>query len=182
MVPNDFQIQYSPEQIAEAVKKMGQDISIWANEVWKKSHTDIVTIPVLRGGIFFFADLVRNINTSVEIAPAQTWAYSPSENASMNDQVKIRVEDVPVTGRSVLLVDDICDSGRTLDVLSKKLKEMGANEIRSAVLIRRIMDHETFKPEYVGFNFSGPEWFVGYGMEDSGRWRNLPATYIIKQS
>ena len=148
--------------------------------MWNRSHTDIIAVPVLRGAIFFFADLVRRIEHSVEIFPARTWAYV--ENGIERSKIKVNVEGIPAEGRSILLVDDICDSGRTLQELTRVFKEMGAKEVRSATLIRRQMPQETFQPEYVGFDFKGNEWFVGYGMEDSERWRNLPGAYVIKQS
>lgn len=182
MIPANFKLLYSEQQIAESVARMGADISVWADEVWRRSHTDIITIPVLRGGIFFFADLVRKINHSVEIAPVRTWAYTNTENGVQRPEVKVSLDDVPAQGRSVLLIDDICDSGRTLAVLKQALLDAGALEVRSAVLIKRVLDQKTFEPDWVGFSYTGHEWFVGYGMEDCERWRNLPSSYIIQQS
>lgn len=182
MIPANFKLQYSAEQTAAAVERMGGEITAWAEEVWKSSHTDIIAIPVLRGGLFFFADLVRKIEQSVEIAPVRTWSYTSTENAVQRAEVGVNIDEVPSRGRSILLVDDICDSGRTLRVLKKALLEAGAFEVRSAVLIKRMLDEATFDPDWVGFEYRGPEWFVGYGMEDCGRYRNLPGTYIIKQS
>jgi hypoxanthine phosphoribosyltransferase len=167
--------------IAEAVSRMGAEMTAWANDIWKSSHTDVIAIPVLRGGIFFFADIVRQIRHSVEIAPVQTWSYTSVENAVPRDEVGVNIAGVAPRGRSILLVDDICDSGRTLKVLKETLLAAGAHEVRSAVLIKRVLDQETFDPEWVGFAYSGSEWFVGYGMEDCGRYRNLPDAYVIKQ-
>ncbi len=182
MIPNHFIPQYSESQIQARVAELGHDITTWADEVWNKSHTDIIAVPVLRGAIFFFADLVRRIERSVEIFPARTWAYVTGENGVERNKIKVNVEGIPAEGRSILLVDDICDSGRTLEELTRVFMQIGAKEVRSAALIRRKMEQKTFQPEYVGFDFEGNEWFVGYGMEDSERWRNLPGAYVIKQS
>ncbi|MCB0332119.1 MAG: hypothetical protein KDD55_01400 [Bdellovibrionales bacterium] len=181
-LPHSFKLEYSHTHIKEQVAHLGKEISVWANQVWEDSHTDLLTIPVLRGGIFFFADLVREITSSVEIAPAQTWAYELEQNAVMRSEIKVRIDDVPAKGRSILLIDDICDSGKTLAALSESMREAGAVEVKSAVLIRRSIEDQAFTPDWVGFEYVGPEWFVGYGMEDSGRWRNLPDIYIIQQS
>jgi len=181
-IPKNFQLCYTPEDISKAVSKLGGEISKWSKEIWDDSHTDVVAVPILRGGIFFFADLVRAIEGSVEIAPVKAWGYVTGQIQQALDKVTVDVSSIPANGRRILLVDDICDSGRTLAELTSKLKEAGALEVRSAVLIKRELEEETFSPDWVGFPYPGPEWFVGYGMEDSERWRNLPAVYIIKQS
>jgi hypoxanthine phosphoribosyltransferase len=138
-------------------------------------------IPVMRGGVFFFSDLVRQIPTSVEIVPVRTEAYEASVSGVMKDKVKIHSEGLAVKGRVVLVVDDLCDTGRTLEALEKELLERGAREVRSVVLIRRLLNKPTFVPCWVGFEYSGLEWFVGYGMDDGERWRNLPGVYIIRR-
>lgn len=181
-IPSNFKQIYSREQIEEIVRGMGASITEWTQKVWQDSHTDVLSIPVLGGGLFFFADLVRQIKSSVELAPVKAWAYEPGEHAVQRSEVKFNMDDVPVQGRCVLLVDDICDSGRTLKVLTEEFLKRGAREVRSAVFIKRELEDKTFSPTWVGTNFRGPEWFVGYGMDDCQRWRNLPDIHIIRQS
>jgi len=181
MVPKNFDLIYSKDQIADKVRTLGREISVWANDVWERSHSDVLAVPVLRGGIFFYADLVKEITTSIEIAPVRTWAYSRKENATSFSEISVRLDDVAAEGRSVVLIDDICDSGRTLAALEKAFKEAGALEVRSAVLIRRIIEEQEYNPEWVGFAHEGPEWFGGYGMKDRNRWGNLPQIYIVRQ-
>jgi len=172
---------YSEQEIARRVAELGQEISSWCHGVWRDSHTDVLVIPVLRGGIFFFADLVRQLSTSIEVAPVRTRGYESGKNAVMCDEVSIAVEDLAVKGRVVLVVDDVSDSGRTLEALEATLTKMGAREVRTAVLVRRLLDKPSFVPCWVGFQYSGSEWIVGYGMDDNERWRNLPGVYVIKK-
>jgi hypoxanthine phosphoribosyltransferase len=181
MLPANFKLQYKREDIDAAVQRMGKEITDWAEKVWDESHTDLVAIPVLRGGIFFFADVVRHIDSSVEIAPIRTWVYESTENNVQRSEPRVSLEGVHARGRSVLLVDDICDSGKTLKLLTKTFLDAGALEVKSAVLVKRITDEQTFDPNWIGFSYRGPEWMVGYGMEDCNRWRNLPSIYIIQQ-
>ena len=180
-LPSNFRLQYDSTAIAKAVHSLGEEITSWAQEVWADSQKDIIGIPVLRGGIFFYADLVRHINHSVECAPVRTWAYEVDQTGVMLNSVKLSLEGVEPEGRSVLLIDDICDSGRTLHALTEAFLKAGAKEVKAAVLIRRAMEHETFDPQYVGFEYQGEEWFVGYGMEDKERYRNLDSIYIIEK-
>jgi hypoxanthine phosphoribosyltransferase len=180
MIPNNFHLLYSEQEIAEQTARLGKQISLWAQQTWEESHADLIAVPVLRGGIFFFADLVRKIDASVEITPVRTWAYEVGQNAVQRNEVGMNLEGLAAKGRKVLLIDDICDSGKTLAALADTLLSHGASEVRSAVLIKRMIDDSQYDPAWVGFEYSGPEWFVGYGMEDSERWRNLSDIYIIR--
>jgi hypoxanthine phosphoribosyltransferase len=180
-IPANFSVVYSEQEIARRVAELGQEISSWCESVWRDSHTDVLVIPVLRGGIFFFADLARQLSTSIEVAAVRTRGYQSGKNAVMCDEVTIAVEDLAVKGRVVLVVDDVSDSGRTLEALEAALTKMGAREVRTAVLVRRLLDKPSFVPCWVGFQYSGSEWIVGYGMDDNERWRNLPGVYVIKK-
>jgi hypoxanthine phosphoribosyltransferase len=180
-VPKHFSLLYSPQAIRESVTAVGREITVWADEVWGASHADILAVPVLRGGIIFFGDLVRAVHHSMEIAPGRAWGYEVGVNGVQTDRLRLDVDSIPAKGRSVLLVDDVCDSGRTLRAMSDRLLEMGALEVRSAVLIRRMIRDPLFVPTWSAFEYAGNEWFVGYGMEDGERWRNLPGVYLIRQ-
>jgi hypoxanthine phosphoribosyltransferase len=180
-IPAHFSPVFSEKEIAARIKVLGEEITSWCEGVWRDSHTDVLVLPVLRGGIFFFADLVRSVRTSVEVAPIRTAAYELGVNGVQRDTVSVNLEDLAVKGRVVLVVDDVCDSGKTLEALEKVLIERGAREVRTAVLVRRLLDKPSFVPCWSGFQYQGPEWFVGYGMDDNERWRNLPSVYIIKR-
>lgn len=180
-VPANFSCVYSQDDIAERIGELGREISDWCESVWLDSHTDVLVLPVLRGGIFFFADLVRCITTSIELAPVRARGYELGENGIQSEEVTVDVAGLAVKGRVVLVVDDVCDSGRTLEALEAKLLEIGAREVRTAVLVRRLLDTPSFVPCWVGFQYSGSEWLVGYGMDDNERWRNLPGVFVIKK-
>jgi hypoxanthine phosphoribosyltransferase len=181
MIPNHYKLLHSREEIAASVLRVGREITIWAKEVHGNTGDDVVAIPILRGAIFFFADLVRAVGASVEIAPARTWGYRPEVNGEPAENVKVDISGVPVKGRSLLLVDDICDSGRTLAKLSQQLLDAGASAVRSAVLVKRVVPKREFVPDWFCFLYDGPEWVVGYGMDDRDRWRNLPYISTITE-
>lgn len=178
-IPSHYKLAYTEFEISQVESTLGVMISEWAKDVWQQTETDVLAIPVLRGGIFFYANLMPKVTWSVEMAPARTRAYEQAMNNVQRERVEVNIDGVDVSGRSVLLVDDICDSGRTLKILTEYLKEKGAREVRTAVLIKRVHDKCVFDPDYVGFEYHGPEWFVGYGMEDRNRWTNLPSIYTI---
>ncbi len=180
-IPANFSLVFSPEVIAGRIKALGQEVSSWCEGVWRDSHTDVLVVPVLRGGVFFFADLVRAIASSIEVAPVRACGYEAGLNAVQRPEVAIDFSGIAVKGRVVLVVDDVSDSGRTLEALEGTLLKAGAREVRTAVLIRRLLDTPSFVPCWVGLQYSGSEWLVGYGMDDNERWRNLPGVYAIKK-
>lgn len=180
-IPEQFSEVYPAATIQERIASMASEIGEWCQGVWLDSHTDVLVLPVLRGGIFFFADLAKRIDTSIEIAPIRAQSYESGKNGVPKGEVSIELGKLAVKGRVVLIVDDVCDSGKTLEALEKQLLEMGAREVRSVVLVRRLLDTPSFVPCWVGFQYEGPEWFVGFGMDDNERWRNLPSIYVVKR-
>ncbi len=180
MVPAHYKLLYSSVEISARVKSLAAPISSWAASVGMKTGQDILTIPLLRGGLFFYADLVREFSSSVELSPVRASAYLGKGGNTSAHQVKVSLEETSLKDRSVLLVDDICDSGRTLETINSQIKERGAAEVRSAVLVKREIDG-AFEPDWIGFRYTGEEWFVGYGMDDRERYRNLRSIYVIGQ-
>lgn len=181
-IPERFELIYSEAQIQDCVSRLGADIQTWVKEAETKTKKDVVCIPIMRGGFYFAADLMRRFTSSVELAPITTSSYSSATNNTPHITVQVDTRSLDVNGRAVLLMDDICDSGRTLAVLCEKLQLAGASEVLSAVLIYRKTSKVMHDPRWKGFTYDGPEWFVGYGMEDSGRWRNLTSVYRIRGS
>jgi hypoxanthine phosphoribosyltransferase len=181
-VPETFKLLYSAEAIAARVRELGGEISRWCRSVRDQTGKDVVAIPVLRGAIYFFSDLTRAIDTSVEVAPIRASAYDNSALGVKHASVSIVADGLDVRGRVVLVTDDVCDSGRTLEELERSLMDRGAREVRSVVLVRRLLSIPTFVPCWVGYEYPGKEWFVGYGLEDKERWRNLPGVYGVKPS
>lgn len=82
----------------------------------------------------------------------------------------------------MLLLDDILDTGLTLEAVAKKLKDQGAADVKTCVLLSKDIPRETVKEaDYTGFVI-GDEFVVGYGLDYQGRYRNLPYVGILKES
>jgi hypoxanthine phosphoribosyltransferase len=181
-LPERYVLTWAADDIAKACYRLGRELAAWAQAPEEGgAGKALLTIPILRGGLFFYADLVRAIDCSVELVTASASSYDVSANAQRADgQFRASFENIDLHGRRVLLVDDICDSGRTLARLKSEFLGRGALEVRTAALIRRVVPDAPHVPDYVGFVYDGPEWFVGYGMDDKGEYRNLPAVYRMK--
>jgi hypoxanthine phosphoribosyltransferase len=159
---------------------MGGEVSRWAQEMERRSGKPIIAMPLLRGGLFFFSDLVRAMSCSVEMSEIRSWAYDGDGPAKAADSVRFAMHDKNIAGRALLIVDDICDSGRTLQTLTAELKGLGASAVATAVLVRRLGVPDQFKPDWSAFEFEGKVWLVGYGMDNDGGYRNLSGVYTIQ--
>lgn len=178
-IPDHFRLLYSKEDIAYRVYKLAGEMRHWVKEVRESTGQQVLAVCVLRGGVFFFADLLKEIPYTLEPSFCRCQSYSSTDN-SPREGIRILVEPSELSGRDVLLVDDICDSGRTLQYLQAYAKQKGARTVRTAVLIHRRLEPSVYTPDYVGFTYAGPEWFAGYGMEDKNHMSNFPEVYVIE--
>ena len=181
-VPSDFKLFCDSEKIAACVKELGSQISSWVGTVREESKQEVIAMPILRGALFFAADLLREISYPVKVVPIRTTAYDCDGHLSEQGVSILTIcDDVELQGAPILLIDDICDTGRTLTKLITEFKKIGAREVKTAVCIKRESDTETpLEPDYVAMRYQGSDWFVGYGMDSADLWRSLPAIYTMR--
>lgn len=132
-------------------------------------------VAVLRGAAVFHADLIRAYDGDLEVGFVRTRSYIGT--ASSGDVDVDIADDLPLRGRDVVLVEDIADSGRTLQVLAEALRERSVASLTTVVLLdkptERVVEVEV---DFVGFTI-GPDFVVGYGLDYDGLGRNLPSIY-----
>ena len=161
------------EEIAAAVDQMGKRIT---EDYQGKAP---LLIGILKGAVVFYADLIRSVDLPLSMDFMVVSSYGASTKTSGVVQV---VKDVgqDVTGRDVLIVEDIVDSGMTLNYLKNYLSSRGAASIKIVTLLdkpeRRRVD---LKADY--FCFTIPDEFVvGYGLDYDEKYRNLPYVGVLK--
>ena len=160
------------EEITAAVKKLGQRIT----EDYQGKEP--LLIGILKGAVVFYADLIREIDLPLSMDFMVVSSYGASTKTSGVVQV---VKDVgqDITGRDVLIIEDIVDSGMTLSYLKKYLSSRGAASIKIVTLLdkpeRRRVD---LVADY--FCFTIPDEFVvGYGLDYAEKYRNLPDIGVL---
>ncbi|MBQ6175380.1 MAG: hypoxanthine phosphoribosyltransferase [Clostridia bacterium] len=165
-------ILVTKEEIAASVKALGEQITR------DYAGKEPVLLGILNGAIVFFSDLMRELDLPVSIEFMAVSSYgSATESTGV---VQIRKDlDHDITGKDILIVEDIIDSGMTLKFLLGHLKYKGAKSIRIATLLdkpaRRRVD---LKPDYACFQI--PDAFVvGYGLDYDGKYRNLPDIGVL---
>ena len=133
----------------------------------------ITVVGVLTGSIMVVADLIRRLDGPINVS--MVWASSYRGTATSPGALDLRLDLLPdLTGQHVLLVDDIFDTGKTLEALLAELRRRGAASVRSLVLLRKAGRAEVaIEPDFVGFDI--PDKFVvGYGLDFDGALRHLP--------
>ena len=167
-----FDTLISTEKVAARVRELGAKIS--------KDYAgqSIVVVGVLKGSFIFLADLVRSIEAPCTIDFLGVSSYQGTESTGV---VKITHDlTKPIQGKHVLVVEDIVDTGLTLQYLVENLKTRNPASLKVACLLDKPSRAKVRVPvEYVGFTIDD-EFVVGYGLDYDGLYRNLPHIAIYR--
>jgi hypoxanthine phosphoribosyltransferase len=137
----------------------------------------LTNIAIMTGSLVLFADLIRRLSMPQRVGVIRASSY---RGGTQSGQLTIDASMmIDVTGRDVLLVDDIFDTGKTLAEISQRMIELGAASVRSAVLLHKNREHCTpLRPDFVAFEIPD-EFVVGYGLDYLDQYRNLPYLAIL---
>ncbi len=133
----------------------------------------LTIIGVLTGSVVLLADLIRQIDQPMRVGVIQASSYrgATTERGELVINSALMID---ISGRDVLLVDDIFDTGHTLAKVVAKLQDLGPASIRSAVLLRKTGRQEVdYQPDFTAFSIPD-EFVVGYGLDYEDMYRNLP--------
>jgi hypoxanthine phosphoribosyltransferase len=160
------------EEIQQAVARV-------AREIRESEHGQPLTvIAIMTGSIVFLADLIRKLDMPLRVGVIQTSSYRDGSNRG---RLSINSDMMPdISGKDVLLVDDIFDTGHTLFEVTNMLDEFQPHSVRSAVLMHKTGRQEVaMKPDFVGFAIPD-EFVVGYGLDYNDMYRNLPFIGVLE--
>jgi hypoxanthine phosphoribosyltransferase len=161
------EILVQPDELAHRVRELGREISR------DYAGRELLLVGVLKGAVFFLADLMRHIDIPCEVDFMAVSSYGSSTDTSGVVRI-LKDLDAPLEGRDVLIVEDIVDSGLTLQYLMRTLQTRGPATLEVCALLtkpeRRVVETPA---RYVGFEI--PDKFaIGYGLDYAERYRNLP--------
>ena len=164
---------YSEEELQKKCAEMGAQISR------DYEGKNLLLVTVLKGAVVFLADLMRHIDIPLSIDFMVVSSYGSGVKTS--GVVKIVKDlDIDLSGKDLLIVEDILDSGMTLSYLKSLLEDRNPNSIRIATLLdkpaRRKVD---LQADYVGYEVPD-EFVVGYGLDYDEKYRNLPYVGVLK--
>ena len=163
-------ILLSKEQIDTRINELGKIIT----EDYKGKNLYVLSL--LRGSFVFTADLVRALDTKVKVGFMTTSSYGHSETSS--GEVKI-VSDIHdnIEGFDVLIVDDIMDTGYTMEFIIEHVKKLGASSVKTCVLLDKPSRRKVnVTPDYLCFEIDDI-FVVGYGLDYGNYYRNVPYVF-----
>jgi hypoxanthine phosphoribosyltransferase len=174
MIDDIDRVLFDEAAIRTRIAALGREISE------KHKSDDLVVVALLKGGVVFLADLIRSISIPLRLDFA--WASSYGDGTESTRDVRLKVfPDDRLAGKTVLLVDDILDTGRTLQAVTARLKrDLGASRVLTCVLLDKAARREVdVRADYAGFKVEDV-FVVGYGLDYADRYRNLPFIGVLK--
>ena len=175
MNPDLEKIILSPEEINSRVQEIAEEI----NQHYKDTVREIILITLLDGAIVFTADLIRHISVPLRLDCIRVSSYGNSTNPETAPRIlgslKSEVQD-----KHVLLVDDILDTGNTMEKIFNEVSSKCPASLKTCVFLDKPERRENnFQADWSGFNIPD-EFVVGYGLDYAGRYRELPYLGTLK--
>jgi hypoxanthine phosphoribosyltransferase len=166
------EILVQPDELARRVRELGAEISR------DYEGREPLLICVLKGAVFFLSDLMRSLDVSCEVDFMAVASYGSATESSGVVRI-LKDLDAAIEGRDVLIVEDIVDSGLTLQYLLRNLGGRGPASLEVCALLTKPSRRRVeLSPRYVGFEI--PDRFVvGYGLDHAERFRNLPFVAVL---
>jgi hypoxanthine phosphoribosyltransferase len=169
------EILVQPDELAHRVKELAEQIS--ADYAGK----NVLLIGVLKGAVFFLADLMRQLDVDCEVDFMAVSPYGSSTDSSGVVRI-LKDLDSAIEDRHVLIVEDIVDSGLTLSYLFRMLRGRKPASLEVCALLTKPDRREVDMPiRYVGFEIPN-RFAIGYGLDHAERYRNLPYVAVLDES
>ena len=169
------QVLIDEDSLNKRIKKLANQV----NEYYEDKN-ELVLVGILKGSIMFMAQLAKSIKINCTLEFMDVSSYDDGTESSGNVKI-IKDLDTDISGKEVLIVEDIIDTGRTLDALRHSLIKRGANSVKIITLLdkpeRRVIE---VKPDWTGFKIPN-EFVVGYGLDYQQKYRNLPFIGVLKR-
>lgn len=175
--------EYSDGEILITAETIGMRINAMAEKIAQEYEgKDLVIVGVLKGALMVTADLKRALHkeglkkTELSFIKAESYKKDTTQ-----DILRITQDiDMDLSGKDVLIVDDIFDSGLTMEALYTHLQGKGAASVKSFALLRKRVEHKTtYRPDYIGFTIPDV-WVEGYGMDSGQEGRGNPNIIVRK--
>ena len=156
----------SEEQISTRLDELAREIdTVYAGR-------EILAVGVLKGSVFFLTDLLKRLSTPVAVDFLQVRSYSGTASTGNFELVRDLSSDI--SGRDVLIFEDIVDTGLTLRKLLGLLGTRQPRSLKIAALLKKALPENADLPvDFLGFTI-GPEFVIGYGLDLDEKYRNLP--------
>ena len=172
--PGVGEILVQRDELAHRVRELAEQISV------DYADRDLLLVGVLKGAVFFLSDLMRQLSIPVEVDFMAVASYGSATKSSGVVRI-LKDLDAAIEGRDVLIVEDIVDSGLTLQYLMRNLAGRNPRSLEvCALLIKPERQKVDLPTRYVGFEIPN-RFAIGYGLDHAERYRNLPYVAALKE-
>ena len=169
------EILIDEERLQSRIRELGDEVSA------DYAGRDLLLIGVLKGAVFFLADLMRHVTVPCEIDFMAISSYGASTDSSGVVRI-LKDLDINIEGRNVLIVEDIIDSGLTLSYLMRNLESREPASLEVVALLTKPGRREIDVPvRWVGFEIPN-RFVIGYGLDFAERYRNLRYVGVLEES
>jgi hypoxanthine phosphoribosyltransferase len=173
MAENQLELLFSRERIATEVTRLAEEID------QDYQGSEVLLVGVLKGSLIFVADLLRAMNTPAQIDFVRLASYGSETQSSGIVEFRSQLE-TSIRGRHVIIVEDIIDSGYTLESLYNKLLFQSPQSLKICTLLdKRARREVDIEAHYVGIALDDG-FVVGYGLDHEEKYRQLPDIYLLK--
>ncbi|WP_186645323.1 hypoxanthine phosphoribosyltransferase [Fluviispira vulneris] len=163
----NVKVLFSESDIRERIKQLSEQI----NHDYGTENTLVILI-VLHGALIFASDLVRNLAMPTEIETVRIKSYEGTTSTGNINLVTPLPKDLE--GKHILVIEDIVDTGRSINFLLNELQKSNTKSIKVCSLLDKPEAHEyPLKADYIGFQIA-KNFVIGYGLDLDGKYRNLP--------
>ncbi|MBK6637302.1 MAG: hypoxanthine-guanine phosphoribosyltransferase [Rhodocyclaceae bacterium] len=163
----------TPAVVDQAYDRLAEEITA------RLQHANPLIFTVMNGGLIVAGRLIAKLNFPLETAYLHATRYGHALNGTLLDWRVRPTQDL--TGRTVLIIDDILDEGHTLKAISENLREAGAAEVLTAVLVHKVHERKAdagMRADFTGLDVED-RFLFGCGMDYKGYWRNAPGIYAL---
>lgn len=170
---NNFQLLISQDEIKEKIDDVAQIIDA------EYEGEELTIIMVMKGALCVTADLIRSIKCPCTVEYVQASSYG--KRGSQRGELTIAgLDDLDLSAKNVLLVDDIFDSGETLTRIMAKLRDKNPKTLKSLVLLNKnVKRNVSYLPDYTLFEIEN-QFVIGYGLDYKEHYRGLPGVFLFK--
>ena len=168
------EILVSESELEETITRLAAEIDRdYANK-------NLVLVSILKGSVMFTGALMAKLKTGAEIEFMKVSSYGASTKSTGYISVLLDLKRDDLENLDLLIIEDIVDSGRTLTLLTRLLKERGARSVKTCTMLDKPSRREVdFVPDYIG-RAVPDEFVVGFGLDYNEKYRNLPYVGILK--
>jgi hypoxanthine phosphoribosyltransferase len=169
----EVDILFTEEEVKQKIRELGEQISLdYAGE-------ELLVVGILKGAFVFMADLIRHIDLPLRIDFMDVSSYGVSTVSSGQVRIMKDLEN-SIEGKNVLIVEDIIDTGLTLNYISEILQKREPKSLRICCLLDKPSRRKSsIRPNYIGFSIED-HFVVGCGLDYAEHYRNYPAICILK--